>query len=269
MSNSAQEVSITNTEGKETEDLMESESTAYTKDHLTQATIRQHTQLELDPQASDMSRETSNNSLRLVSSEKAKQDEDHKVVEDVLSASHSPTSSKKARLELELQIDDHPAGTPSSVSFATGITDGSSTAQQTPVALQTTFPTPDSTALKVSTTCSAPSDSTSFRRRMMRTHSSVQNNPISAVFREPVKDNEAPGYSSIVKRPMDLRTLAKRLREGVVVSAEEYRRDLMLMLANAVMFNHEGSEVTKNAKELMVEGDRLVSIFVRGAGARY
>lgn len=57
---------------------------------------------------------------------------------------------------------------------------------------------------------------------------------------------------------MDLRTLAKKLRDGKVTSTEEYRRDLMLMLANAVMFNHEESEVTKHAKELMVECDRCV-----------
>lgn len=91
---------------------------------------------------------------------------------------------------------------------------------------------------------------------MLKTHSSVQSNPISAVFREPVKDSEAPGYSSIIKRPMDLRGLAKKLRDGNVTTAEEYRRDLMLMLANAVMFNHEGSEVARHAKELLIECDR-------------
>ncbi|KAI9600043.1 hypothetical protein KEM48_000258 [Puccinia striiformis f. sp. tritici PST-130] len=64
---------------------------------------------------------------------------------------------------------------------------------------------------------------------------------------------------------MDLCTLAKKLRDGKATTTEEYCRDLMLMLANAVMFNHEESEVTKHAKELMMECDRLVSIFTRGS----
>lgn len=95
---------------------------------------------------------------------------------------------------------------------------------------------------------------------MLKTHASVQSNPISAIFREPVKESEAPGYAKVIKRPMDLRTLAKKLRDGKVTTAEEYRRDLMLMLANAVMFNNEGSEVVKHAKELLVECDRLVTL---------
>jgi bromodomain-containing protein 8 len=57
---------------------------------------------------------------------------------------------------------------------------------------------------------------------------------------------------------MDLRSLAKKLRDGKLADAHEYRRDLMLMLANAVMFNHEDSEVAKHAKELMLECDRSV-----------
>ncbi|KAA1123009.1 hypothetical protein PGTUg99_003540 [Puccinia graminis f. sp. tritici] len=186
--------------------------------------------------------------------------------EDSHSVAHSPGSNKRSLLENDHSADGSRVGTPNSASFATGITDGNSTANQTPNSAKLPlFPADASSTGPRQGSSSTTSDPTSFRRRMLKTHSSVQSNPISSIFRDPVKESEAPGYTSIVKRPMDLRTLAKKLRDGKVTSTEEYRRDLMLMLANAVMFNHEDSEVTKHAKELMVECDRLVSIFMRGS----
>ncbi|KAI7962123.1 hypothetical protein MJO28_000217 [Puccinia striiformis f. sp. tritici] len=182
------------------------------------------------------------------------------------SALHSPNSNKRSLLENDHSVDGSHVGTPNSASFATGMTDGNSTANQTPNSAKVPlFPADASSAGPRAGSSSTTSDPTSFRRRMLKTHSSVQSNPISSIFRDPVKESEAPGYTSIIKRPMDLRTLAKKLRDGKVITTEEYRRDLMLMLANAVMFNHEESEVTKHAKELMVECDRLVSIFMRGS----
>ncbi|KNZ45294.1 hypothetical protein VP01_828g4 [Puccinia sorghi] len=206
-----------------------------------------------------------------------------KGTEESHSAAHSPSWTKKSLLENEHSMDGSHAGTPNSTCkkdqlgyvtvganpdkpFAAGITDGNSTANQTPNSAKLPlFPAESSSAGTRAGSSTTTSDPTSFRRRMLKTHSSVQSNPISSIFRDPVKESEAPGYTSIVKRPMDLRTLAKKLRDGKVTSTEEYRRDLMLMLANAVMFNHEESEVTKHAKELMVECDRLVSIFMRGS----
>ncbi|CAH7688339.1 Bromodomain-containing protein, partial [Phakopsora pachyrhizi] len=190
--------------------------------------------------------------------------EEKTTKEDSPNLVQSPEVSKKAHLELELGAEDACAETPTSACFPTGVTEESSNAQKTPVSAEMVVPPTDQIAAPRSA-ASTQSDSTSFRRRMIKTHSSVQSNPVSAVFRKPVKDSDAPGYSVIVKRPMDLRTLARKLRDGEVTSAEEYRRDLMLMLANAVMFNHEDSQVSKNAKELMIDCDRLVSIFMRGS----
>ncbi|KNF00250.1 hypothetical protein, variant [Puccinia striiformis f. sp. tritici PST-78] len=178
------------------------------------------------------------------------------------SALHSPNSNKRSLLENDHSVDGSHVGTPNSA----WMTDGNSTANQTPNSAKVPlFPADASSAGPRAGSSSTTSDPTSFRRRMLKTHSSVQSNPISSIFRDPVKESEAPGYTSIIKRPMDLRTLAKKLRDGKVITTEEYCRDLMLMLANAVMFNHEESEVTKHAKELMVECDRLVSIFMRGS----
>ncbi|POV98938.1 hypothetical protein PSHT_13761 [Puccinia striiformis] len=192
---------------------------------------------------------------------------DQEKHEQDLEANAKPSNNEspganRSLLENDHSVDGSHVGTPNSA----WMTDGNSTANQTPNSAKVPlFPADASSAGPRAGSSSTTSDPTSFRRRMLKTHSSVQSNPISSIFRDPVKESEAPGYTSIIKRPMDLRTLAKKLRDGKVITTEEYRRDLMLMLANAVMFNHEESEVTKHAKELMVECDRLVSIFMRGS----
>ncbi|KAH9824077.1 hypothetical protein DFH28DRAFT_944452 [Melampsora americana] len=252
---------------KATSDLRSPDIDPHLIPDLTKETVSKDAKLKRNKQASQTPRAVATNSLGLENTDVERNQEDERG-ETTKSGSHSPVSVRKGQLEIEHQLDDSKAGTPNSVSFPTGITDGSSTAQQTPISSTIPIPQIDSSHSKAMTTSASSStisDPTSFRRRMLKTHASVQSNPVSAVFREPVKDSEAPGYSHIIKRPMDLRALAKKLRDGNVTTAEEYRRDLMLMLANAVMFNHEGSEVTRHAKELLIECDRLVSIFTRGA----
>jgi len=43
----------------------------------------------------------------------------------------------------------------------------------------------------------------------------ISNHRFASVFQNPIREQDAPGYYDIVKQPMDLRTLKKRLREGV------------------------------------------------------
>ncbi|RIB03174.1 hypothetical protein C2G38_2123669, partial [Gigaspora rosea] len=43
----------------------------------------------------------------------------------------------------------------------------------------------------------------------------IGNHKFASVFQNPIKEQDAPGYYSIVKQPMDLKTLKKRLRDGV------------------------------------------------------
>jgi hypothetical protein len=108
--------------------------------------------------------------------------------------------------------------------FATGITNGNSTANQTPnLAKLSLFPADVSSTGPRQGSSSTTSDPTLFRRWMLKTHSLVQSNPISSIFCDPVKESEAPKYTSIVKRPMDLRTLANKLWDSKVTSTEEYR----------------------------------------------
>lgn len=47
----------------------------------------------------------------------------------------------------------------------------------------------------------------------------ISNHRYASVFQNPIREQDAPGYYDIVKHPMDLRTLKKRLRDGVCLEA--------------------------------------------------
>ena len=55
------------------------------------------------------------------------------------------------------------------------------------------------------------------------------------MFRKPVKDSEAPGYSEKISHPMDLGTCSKNLEKGAISTSAELFRDLELMIQNAIV----------------------------------
>jgi bromodomain-containing factor 1 len=59
-----------------------------------------------------------------------------------------------------------------------------------------------------------------------------------------------PQYRTIVKNPMDLSTIRKRLDAGDYENATEFESDVRLMLGNCFLFNAPGSEVYNMGKQL-------------------
>jgi bromodomain-containing factor 1 len=59
-------------------------------------------------------------------------------------------------------------------------------------------------------------------------------------------------YYDIIKEPMDLATIKKKMDARQYVNAEEVRRDVVLMCNNCFTYNPEGQEVNKNGKQLLV-----------------
>uniref|UniRef100_A0A915PUL5 Bromo domain-containing protein n=1 Tax=Setaria digitata TaxID=48799 RepID=A0A915PUL5_9BILA len=92
----------------------------------------------------------------------------------------------------------------------------------------------------------------------------------AAIFAHPVSDRDARGYSKTVKSRMDLSTLKKQLDGGNLSGMSDFKRNVLLMFANAVMFNSTGHDVNHYAKEMAI--DTLSSLkmlqkdvlFVRG-----
>lgn len=59
-----------------------------------------------------------------------------------------------------------------------------------------------------------------------------------------------PMYPRVIKRPMDLSTMKKKLDAGEYTSAEKFHDDFKLMIRNCSTFNPEGTPVHQCGMEL-------------------
>lgn len=81
-------------------------------------------------------------------------------------------------------------------------------------------------------------------------HSQISQHRYGTIFHNPIRKVEASDYHDIVKRPMDLKTIKARIKDGLISSSLEFQRDVYLMFANAMMYNRPGSEIYNMAEEV-------------------
>jgi bromodomain-containing protein 8 len=81
-------------------------------------------------------------------------------------------------------------------------------------------------------------------------HSQIASHRNGTIFHNPIKPSDAPDYYEIVKRPMDLKTIKGRVREGQTSSSSEYTRDIFLMFANSLMYNRPTTDIYEMAEEV-------------------
>ncbi|KIM90840.1 hypothetical protein PILCRDRAFT_811329 [Piloderma croceum F 1598] len=86
-------------------------------------------------------------------------------------------------------------------------------------------------------------------------HSQISQHRNGNIFHNPIKDSEAPDYRDIVKRPMDLKTIKTRIKDGVISTSLEFQRDVYLMFANSMMYNKPDSDIYAMAEEMMLESE--------------
>ncbi|OWZ36120.1 bromodomain-containing protein 8 [Cryptococcus neoformans Tu259-1] len=71
------------------------------------------------------------------------------------------------------------------------------------------------------------------------------------IFESPVRKSDAPDYYSVIKKPMDLKTIKGKIKDGRIERIDELERDVLLMFSNAMMYNAPDSQVYEMAKEMM------------------
>mgnify|MGYP001371532568 CR=1 FL=1 len=85
---------------------------------------------------------------------------------------------------------------------------------------------------------------------LLRMLSSILKHKWAHPFKRAVTDKEAPDYRDVVKQPMDLGTLKKRVEAGDVADVAALVADLTLTFSNAMAYNLRGSDYHKMAAEL-------------------
>ncbi|KAI9001011.1 Bromodomain-containing protein [Trametes punicea] len=112
----------------------------------------------------------------------------------------------------------------------------------------------------------APVVSKRFQNVIGMLHSQISQHRYGNIFHNPIKKSEAPDYHDIVKRPMDLKTIKSRVKDGLITNSLEFQRDIYLMFANAMMYNRPGSEIYNMAEEMMLFSEREINAFRQTEG---
>ncbi|XP_034030853.1 bromodomain-containing protein 9 [Thalassophryne amazonica] len=78
-------------------------------------------------------------------------------------------------------------------------------------------------------------------------------------FSFPVTDAIAPGYSTIIKHPMDFSTMKDKIINNEYNTVTEFKADFKLMCDNAMVYNRPETVYYKAAKKLLHTGFKMMS----------
>ncbi|XP_045541252.1 bromodomain-containing protein 8 [Papilio machaon] len=92
-----------------------------------------------------------------------------------------------------------------------------------------------------------------WKKSVMLVYSRLCAHKYASIFLRPISDEEAPGYSVVVKRPMDLTTIRRNIDSGQIRTTAEFQRDVLLMLSNALMYNSREHSVHTMALQMHEE----------------
>lgn len=87
----------------------------------------------------------------------------------------------------------------------------------------------------------------------------LQRKDPSAFFSFPVTDLIAPGYTSVIKRPMDFSAMKERVKKEQYQSLEDLKVDLRIMCENAMIYNKPETIYHKAARKLLHSGMKILS----------
>lgn len=90
------------------------------------------------------------------------------------------------------------------------------------------------------------------KRKCVELTTKMWNKDLCRPFRDKVDPERdgAPGYFNIIKRPMDLGTIKKKLNANEYKSIEQWAEDVNLVWSNAKLYNNEGTLINLIAQEL-------------------
>ena len=87
----------------------------------------------------------------------------------------------------------------------------------------------------------------------------LEKKDINNFFANPVSDTFAPGYSKIIKEPMDFSTIREMIEEGKFKTLNQFRNAFDLICNNCMTYNGPETVYFKSAKLLQRQGQRILA----------
>uniref|UniRef100_A0AAQ4PNM4 Bromodomain-containing protein 9 n=1 Tax=Gasterosteus aculeatus aculeatus TaxID=481459 RepID=A0AAQ4PNM4_GASAC len=109
--------------------------------------------------------------------------------------------------------------------------------------------------------CRTQQESESTPRQQLLEHflRQLQRKDPHGFFSFPVTDAIAPGYSMIIKHPMDFSTMKDKIIKNEYNTVTEFKADFKLMCDNAMVYNRPETVYYKAAKKLLHTGFKMMS----------
>ncbi|CAI9588259.1 unnamed protein product [Staurois parvus] len=102
-------------------------------------------------------------------------------------------------------------------------------------------------------------DQTPLQEALNQLVRQLQRKDPSSFFAFPVTDFIAPGYSMIIKHPMDFSTIKEKIKNNAYDSIEELKENFKQICHNAMIYNKPGTIYFKAAKKLLNSGMKILS----------
>ncbi|PWN88238.1 hypothetical protein FA10DRAFT_280816, partial [Acaromyces ingoldii] len=89
----------------------------------------------------------------------------------------------------------------------------------------------------------------------------VSNHTHGNLFHTAIKEQDAPDYYTLIRHPIDLKTIKARIKEGQIKNSTQLRRALNRMFANSLIYNRPGTEVHRMALEMRDAAEQMIDRF--------
>lgn len=100
---------------------------------------------------------------------------------------------------------------------------------------------------------------TPFQELLYQLLRQLQRKDPNAFFSFPVTDFIAPGYSLIIKQPMDFSSMKEKVKKNEYQNLEELKGDFKTMCENAMTYNRPDTIYYKAARKLLHSGMKILS----------
>jgi bromodomain-containing protein 8 len=100
-----------------------------------------------------------------------------------------------------------------------------------------------------------------WKKNILLLWKTAAQNKYAHIFMHPVTDDLAPGYSSTVRRPIDLTTIKRKIDSNEIRTTAQFHRDMLLMFHNALMYNNASHSVYAYTVAMLTDVMEIIKAF--------